>query len=91
MKPMDNSINERLNCKKQIYIFSDNMLNDSIVLDPQWLIDAFKSLITAKMFCCRKPEVLKKWIQFDQSAILTRELVGKKSHVLFISKIQRYF
>ncbi|XP_053385683.1 uncharacterized protein LOC123537873 [Mercenaria mercenaria] len=58
-----------------ILYYSDDNLNDSIVLDPQWLIDAFKSLITAKMFCCRKPKIFEKWIQFDQSAILTRELV----------------
>ncbi|XP_060604987.1 uncharacterized protein LOC132757658 [Ruditapes philippinarum] len=58
-----------------ILYYSDDKLSDTIVLDPQWLIDAFKSLITAKMFCCRKPNIFKKWIQFDQSAILTRELV----------------
>jgi hypothetical protein len=58
------------------YNYSDNKLSDTIVLDPQWLIDAFKSVITAKMFCCRKKYIHEKWIKFDSSAILSRELVG---------------
>ncbi|XP_053386499.1 uncharacterized protein LOC123537921 isoform X2 [Mercenaria mercenaria] len=55
--------------------YSDANLSDSIIIDPQWLIDAFKSLITARMFCCRQPKIFEKWIQFDESAILTREIV----------------
>ncbi|XP_053392176.1 uncharacterized protein LOC128554881 [Mercenaria mercenaria] len=58
-----------------ILYYREEKLNDTIVLDPQWLIDAFKSLITARMFCCRKPTILKKWIEFDQSAILTHGLI----------------
>ncbi|XP_053386594.1 uncharacterized protein LOC123538917 isoform X3 [Mercenaria mercenaria] len=58
-----------------ILYYRNDELSDTIVLDPQWLIDAFKSLITARMFCCRKSAILKKWIEFDQSAILTHGLI----------------
>lgn len=58
------------------FIYSEEKLQDSFILDPQWLVDAFKSLITAKKFCSRKSMTLKEWRQFDNTAILTNNLVG---------------
>ncbi|XP_053382036.1 uncharacterized protein LOC128549418 [Mercenaria mercenaria] len=57
-----------------LYYRDENLIN-SIVIDPQWLIDAFKSLITSRNFCSKTQETFKKWIEFDESAILTPKLV----------------
>ncbi|XP_060595065.1 uncharacterized protein LOC132749353 isoform X2 [Ruditapes philippinarum] len=61
-----------------ILYFSEEELSDTIVLDPQWLIDAFKSLITAQDFCSRQdPAIFQEWIKFGESAILKETLVEK--------------
>ncbi|XP_060604835.1 probable serine/threonine-protein kinase roco6 [Ruditapes philippinarum] len=44
-----------------ILYYSDDNLGDTIVLDPQWLIDAFKSIITARMFCCKSRKIFRKF------------------------------
>ena len=46
------------------------------MLSPQFLVDALKSLITAEMFCKKKPEILDKWREFRQKGILTMSLLG---------------
>ncbi|XP_060554331.1 probable serine/threonine-protein kinase roco4, partial [Ruditapes philippinarum] len=61
-----------------ILYFSEEELSQTIVLDPQWLIDAFKSLITARYFCSsHDPTIFKEWIKFEESAILKETLIGK--------------
>lgn len=50
-------------------------LQASIVLDPQWIIDAFKSLITAKKFCSVRSELRPLWQLLQDSAILKDELI----------------
>ena len=59
-----------------LLIFSIPELRDQIVLSPQFLVDALKSLITAEMFCKKKPEILDKWREFRQKGILTMSLLG---------------
>ncbi|XP_060553613.1 probable serine/threonine-protein kinase roco8 isoform X3 [Ruditapes philippinarum] len=61
-----------------ILYFSEEELSNTIVLDPQWLIDAFKSLITARYFCISQdPAIFQEWIKFEESAILKVTLVEK--------------
>ncbi|KAK3598913.1 hypothetical protein CHS0354_036224 [Potamilus streckersoni] len=59
-----------------ILYFSMEILKNKIVLDPQWMIDALKSLITAEMFVLRSiPAVADKWIEFKESGKLFPELI----------------
>ena len=56
--------------------FSIPELRDQIVLSPQFLVNALKSLITAEMFCKKKSEILDKWKEFRQKGILRQSLLG---------------
>ncbi|KAL3854279.1 hypothetical protein ACJMK2_013553 [Sinanodonta woodiana] len=59
-----------------ILYFSIDVLKDKIVLVPQWMIDAVKSLITAEMFILRNaPAVTEKWDVFNKSGQLSPELI----------------
>ncbi|KAL3854626.1 hypothetical protein ACJMK2_013887 [Sinanodonta woodiana] len=59
-----------------ILYFSIEVLKDKIVLVPQWMIDAVKSLITAEMFVLRNaPSVARKWDTFNKSGKLYPELI----------------
>ncbi|KAK3591660.1 hypothetical protein CHS0354_040568 [Potamilus streckersoni] len=59
-----------------IMFFSAEGLREKIVLDPQWLIDALKSLITAEMFILMKyPAIRDKWFDFKDNGKLTTELI----------------
>ncbi|KAK3611478.1 hypothetical protein CHS0354_039089 [Potamilus streckersoni] len=59
-----------------ILYFSMEVLKDKIVLDPQWMIDALKSLITAEMFILRNaPAVSDKWFEFKKKGKLSPELI----------------
>ena len=52
-------------------------LNSSIILDPQWIIDAFKSLITAKKFCSVRPQLRPLWSLLQDKAILKDNLINE--------------
>ncbi|KAK3602668.1 hypothetical protein CHS0354_024989 [Potamilus streckersoni] len=59
-----------------VLYFSMDILKDKIMLDPQWMIDALKSLITAEMFVLRSnPAVTDKWFEFKNKGKLSQELV----------------
>ncbi|KAL3854330.1 hypothetical protein ACJMK2_013604 [Sinanodonta woodiana] len=59
-----------------ILYFSIDLLKDKIVLVPQWMIDAVKSLITAEMFVLRNaPAITEKWDVFNKSGKLSPELI----------------
>ncbi|KAK3594194.1 hypothetical protein CHS0354_023110 [Potamilus streckersoni] len=59
-----------------ILYFSMEVLKDKIVLDPQWMIDALKTLITAEMFILRNtPAVSDKWFEFQKKGKLSHELI----------------
>ncbi|KAK3602250.1 hypothetical protein CHS0354_034487 [Potamilus streckersoni] len=59
-----------------ILYYSKDILKEKIVLDPQWMIDALKSLITAEMFVLRSiPAVNDKWFEFKEKGKLSLELV----------------
>ncbi|XP_053391534.1 uncharacterized protein LOC128554301, partial [Mercenaria mercenaria] len=56
--------------------FNENSLKDYILLDPQWLIDAFKELITAEEFMPNEDsETFEIWQQFNETAILKKDLI----------------
>ncbi|KAL3889413.1 hypothetical protein ACJMK2_001757 [Sinanodonta woodiana] len=58
-----------------ILYFSTEGLREKIVLDPQWMIDALKSLITAESFIIQNPAIIKKWYAFKKKGKLTHELI----------------
>ncbi|KAL3889215.1 hypothetical protein ACJMK2_001562, partial [Sinanodonta woodiana] len=58
-----------------ILYFNTEGLREKIVLDPQWMIDALKSLISAKAFIRRNPVIIKKWCAFEDKGKLTHELI----------------
>ncbi|KAK3598164.1 hypothetical protein CHS0354_013875 [Potamilus streckersoni] len=58
-----------------ILYFSAEGLREKIVLDPQWMIDALKSLITAQMFIMQNPAITKNWYAFKEKGKLTNELI----------------
>ncbi|KAK3576896.1 hypothetical protein CHS0354_017566 [Potamilus streckersoni] len=59
-----------------ILYFNVEGLRENVVLDPQWLIDAVKSLITAEMFVLLNyPGIMKKWFELRDKGKLTPELI----------------
>ncbi|KAL3888279.1 hypothetical protein ACJMK2_000650, partial [Sinanodonta woodiana] len=50
-------------------------LREQIVLDPQWMIDALKSLSTAQMFIKQNPAIIKMWYSFREKGKLTHDLI----------------
>ncbi|XP_053390918.1 uncharacterized protein LOC128553766, partial [Mercenaria mercenaria] len=59
-----------------IIYFNENTLKDYILLEPKWLIDAFKGLITAEEFM-RNTDQKKfiRWKKFAKTAILEKDLI----------------
>lgn len=58
-----------------IFTFSKHeSLKDNIVLDPQWLVNSFRCLITNEKFC-RKKRFYKQWLEFNKTAVFSKELV----------------
>ncbi|KAL3836486.1 hypothetical protein ACJMK2_021918, partial [Sinanodonta woodiana] len=59
-----------------IFYFSTEEMRKKIVLDPQLLIDAVKSLTASEMFIFRtNPEIKNKWHEFRDKGILTHEVI----------------
>ncbi|KAL3888926.1 hypothetical protein ACJMK2_001286, partial [Sinanodonta woodiana] len=58
-----------------ILYFNVKGLNDMVVLDPQLMIDALKSLITDHRFIQQNPTVTKEWYAFNDKGKLTHELI----------------
>lgn len=56
----------------EILFFSEDELKDFIILDPQWLIDSFKCIITAKSFVQSNNEL---WDKLYNEAKLHPELI----------------
>ncbi|KAL3887776.1 hypothetical protein ACJMK2_000169 [Sinanodonta woodiana] len=53
-----------------ILYFSTELLKEKIVLEPQWMINALKSLITAEMFVLRHaPSVTTLWYEFKNGKL----------------------
>ncbi|XP_053379713.1 uncharacterized protein LOC128548550 isoform X2 [Mercenaria mercenaria] len=61
-----------------ILYFSEETLRDHILLDPQWLIDAFKLLISDEQFISKKGnKILRLWKEFNSEAYLRKELIDE--------------
>ncbi|KAL3888025.1 hypothetical protein ACJMK2_000408 [Sinanodonta woodiana] len=58
-----------------ILYFSVEKLRDNIIIDPHWMIDALKSLITANTFIKQHSEFTKKWYKFTETGKLTHNLI----------------
>ncbi|KAL3888018.1 hypothetical protein ACJMK2_000402 [Sinanodonta woodiana] len=57
-------------------VFSLEELRKKIVLDPQWMIDALKSLITAETFINKYPAITRNhFYEFIKTGKLTHELI----------------
>ena len=67
-----------------IILSSVQELQNNIVLSPQFLVNALKSLITAEMFCKKKAGILDKWMEFRQKGILRTSLIGNLYYHYFI-------
>ncbi|KAL3889191.1 hypothetical protein ACJMK2_001539, partial [Sinanodonta woodiana] len=58
-----------------ILYFNADGLRENIVLNPQWMIDVFRSLITAKMFIKQHPTITEEWFEFEETGKLTHKLI----------------
>ena len=59
------------------FVYSEEGLRDTIVLDPIWMIDALKTIITARQCVLRKPAPVKRqWKKFYESGILSKTEIG---------------
>ena len=59
----------------EIIYFNEPTLRDSVVLDPVWLIDALKALITADHFAIRSPTHAVKWKRFCETGIIPKDTI----------------
>ncbi|KAL3889127.1 hypothetical protein ACJMK2_001481 [Sinanodonta woodiana] len=58
-----------------ILYFNEYGLREKIMLDPQWMIDVFTSLIAAKKFIEQNPIITKEWFEFEEKGKLTHKLI----------------
>ena len=61
-------------------------LNELVVLDPQWLIDVFKKVITVKPYNSGEKKFLKLWCKLEKEGILDEKLLAHAWGPLFNSK-----
>ncbi|CAH3028510.1 unnamed protein product, partial [Porites evermanni] len=67
--------------------FDDNAdLNKLVVLDPQWLVDVFKRVITVKPYDRKEKEVLSLWCKLEKKGILEETLLAHVWGPLFDTK-----
>ncbi len=50
-------------------------LSKMVVLDPQWLIDVFKKVITVKPYCIDEKEFKELWFKLEEKGILEEKLL----------------
>ncbi|XP_072050002.1 cyclic GMP-binding protein C-like [Amphiura filiformis] len=58
-----------------IWFEDDKILRNTVILDPQWLIDVFKAVITVSPDQDRDPEFCDKWQELQNKGILRNELI----------------
>ena len=61
--------------KGTVVFFDEDVISKYIVLDPQYLIDAFKCIITSQRFCNNNPTVRPFWKKLMNEARLESELI----------------
>ena len=57
-------------------IYSEKELRNHIVLDPVWLVDALKLVITSERFALKIPKLAEKWIDFYKTGVIYRSTIG---------------
>lgn len=74
--------------KGSFIFFDEPPISDYIILDPQFLIDAFKSIITSERFCTNDPVVRPLWKRLRTEARLEKSLIerqwGKTEDAMFL-------
>ena len=58
------------------YYFSEKELEEYVLLDPQWVVDALKSIITAEPFLKNKMEIRERWMELKKTGKLTMDIIG---------------
>ncbi|XP_053376495.1 uncharacterized protein LOC123535278 [Mercenaria mercenaria] len=58
--------------------FDEEPLSEHVVLDPQYLIDAFKCIITSERFCTNNPEIRPLWKMLQTDGRLEVALIDKQ-------------
>ncbi|XP_053375692.1 uncharacterized protein LOC123533690 isoform X2 [Mercenaria mercenaria] len=58
--------------------FDENPISEYVVLDPQYLIDAFKCIITCERFCTNEPEVRPFWRMLLSEGRLEKQLIDRQ-------------
>ena len=75
----DNEILTLLNFLHDLRIlihFNDTPeLSNLVVLDPQWLIDVFKKVITVKPYHCKEKKFVDQWCKLESKGILEKTLL----------------
>ena len=59
----------------EMIFFNEPTLRDRVVLDPVWLIDALKALITADRFAIRSTNHADKWKRFCETGIIHKTTI----------------
>lgn len=83
-----------LACIFKIYFSEENTLRETIVLEPQWLIDMFKQLNPQCEFFTEKRKAFDKWVDYDKYGILPTSLIGNvfvSGYVIFLNKLSFIF
>ena len=60
-----------------LFYFDEEPVSQFVVLDPQFLVDAFKSLITAERFVKNMPDIYHDWQALSTEGRLTNTLIDK--------------
>ncbi|XP_060589589.1 uncharacterized protein LOC132744824 [Ruditapes philippinarum] len=62
--------------KGTIVYFDEEKLRDFVVIDPQFLVDAFKCIITSKRFCKWRSDIHVLWEKLIETAVLDKYLLN---------------
>ena len=76
---------------KRILIHFDDTpeLNELVVLDPQWLIDMFKKVITVRPYGNKGKKFMELWHKLEHKGILDEKLVEQVWGPLFVDRATR--
>ncbi|XP_060585558.1 uncharacterized protein LOC132741420 isoform X2 [Ruditapes philippinarum] len=63
--------------KGTLFFFDEEPISAYVVLDTQYLIDAFKGIVTSERFCKKEPQYRYFWNLLQQQGKLTMELIDR--------------
>ncbi|XP_053376496.1 uncharacterized protein LOC128547540 [Mercenaria mercenaria] len=58
--------------------FDEEPISNYVVLDPQYLVDAFKTILTSERFCSTDPEIRPVWKKLLKNARLETSLIDRQ-------------